>query len=189
MSTPSAQAQKLEALLARVQHNRSQARHASAASSAHARGAEIPEESFEDPPSLVPEPDSFAPPVPAARAVPPPVVPRPPVRQTTEPVVAPSPAASSRGPRTPLEIAVEDKLEHPSTRPHQSVPQRPPAAAAPAPAPAPAPRASADEPITLADPPAPAVSKPIAQVVSKQPPVASATFGDLLRRSLSLRPR
>jgi hypothetical protein len=41
----------------------------------------------------------------------------------------------------------------------------------------------------LVDPPVAQPSKPIVQVVSKHPPTASSSFGELLKRSLSLRPR
>ena len=41
----------------------------------------------------------------------------------------------------------------------------------------------------LVDPPLSQPSKPIVQVVSKHPPSVAANFGELLKRSLSLRPR
>jgi len=44
-------------------------------------------------------------------------------------------------------------------------------------------------PNLVIDPALEAPSKPIAQVVSKHPPSTPASFGDLLRRSLSARPR
>jgi DNA polymerase-3 subunit gamma/tau len=50
---------------------------------------------------------------------------------------------------------------------------------------APAPREGA----MLVDPPVVQPSKPIVQVVSKHPPTAASNFGELLKRSLSLRPR
>jgi hypothetical protein len=55
----------------------------------------------------------------------------------------------------------------------------------PAPAAAPAPT----EGRVLAEPNTAEPTKPIVQVVSKQPPPAAASFGELLKRSLSLRPR
>jgi len=47
---------------------------------------------------------------------------------------------------------------------------------------------SQGEPLII-DPPIPQPSKPVAQVVSKHPPSVALSFGELLRRSLSLRPR
>jgi len=44
------------------------------------------------------------------------------------------------------------------------------------------------EPLII-DPPVPQPSKPVVQVVSKHPPSMALSFGELLRRSLSLRPR
>jgi hypothetical protein len=179
MSTASVQVGKLEALLARVQHNRAQA-----------RGNGAAQDAFESMPSLVPAPDSH-PPTPArapaqmAAAAPP--VPRPPARPTTEPVAQPSAATGSRPARTPLEIAVENKLERPSTHPHlQAVPSQP--AQVPHPVSF-ANRPVGDEPSAVIDPTPPAASRSVGQVVSKQPLIAAQTFGDLLRRSLSLRPR
>jgi hypothetical protein len=49
-------------------------------------------------------------------------------------------------------------------------------------------RQAAEQPL-LIDPPIPQPTKPVAQVVSKHPPSVASTFGELLRRSLSLRPR
>jgi hypothetical protein len=178
MNSAALQVEKLEALLARVQANRGAARPAPSS------GASAREESFEDPPSLVPEPSFFtpqpakspAPPQPAAAPVP-----RPPVRSSTEPI-APS-ATASRPARTPLELAVETKLERPSTHPNQ-------ASAGPVvPPPVSFQRSSSDEAVVLADPAPPTASRSIGQVVSKSAPIVAQTFGDLLRRSLSLRPR
>jgi len=182
MSSAALKVEKLEALLARVQHNRDVPR---MAPSAPAFASEPQEESFEDPPSLVPEP-SFAPePARPQAAVP---VPRPPVRPITEPIAMPT---ASRPARTPLELAVENKLERPSTHPNLQPPQpvQPSGPAAVPPPVAFARPASSDEPVILADPPPPTASRSIGQVVSKAAPIASQTFGDLLRKSLSLRPR
>ena len=108
-------------------------------------------------------------------------VPRPPVRPITEPI-APS-ATASRPARTPLELAVETKLERPSTHPNLQ-------SSGPAvPSPVTFHRSTSDEPVMLADPPPPTASRSIGQVVSKSAPIVAQTFGDLLRRSLSLRPR
>jgi hypothetical protein len=41
----------------------------------------------------------------------------------------------------------------------------------------------------IADPAPPMPSKPIAQAVTKHPPTTGSTFGELLKRSLALRPR
>jgi hypothetical protein len=88
------------------------------------------------------------------------------------PATAPGRAAS------PLEAAVADQLEKP----------QPAAAPTPVPAPAPANPASQGGAV-IAAPEPPEVSRPVAQVISRHPDVAGASFGDLLRRSLSLRPR
>ena len=63
-----------------------------------------------------------------------------------------------------------------------------PAAQAPA-AQAPVMQASAPEQPRIIDPAPPQPTRPVAQVVSKHPSVTPQTFGELLRRSLSLRPR
>lgn len=175
MSSAAVQVEKLEALLARVQKNRGAPR---------AIQPEPIEELFEDPPSLVPEPASFFAPEPtkAPAAAP---VPRPPVRAATEPIAMPSTPAS-RPARTPLELAVEDKLERPSMQPG---PQPQPSASAAVPLPMTFARPGGDEPVILADPPPATASRSIGQVVSKAAPIAAQTFGDILRRSLSLRPR
>jgi hypothetical protein len=65
-------------------------------------------------------------------------------------------------------------------------PARVPRAAEPAAAKAPA---APNQPSLLVDPVLETPSKPIAQVVSKHPPSTTLSFGDLLRRSLSARPR
>jgi hypothetical protein len=52
-----------------------------------------------------------------------------------------------------------------------------------------APQPPPSEGRVLAEPNTTEPTKPIVQVVSKQPPVAAASFGELLKRSLSLRPR
>ena len=168
MNTTVGKVEKLEALLVRVQRNRTQPRNGAGASQGFAREA-----SFE--------------------AAPAPQAPRPPVRPIAEPI-AQSPATASRPARTPLEQAVENKLERPSTHPHlQAVPspQSPAQSAASAPVPQPLSfaKAGAEEPSLVVDPPPPAATRSVGQVVSKQPLIASQSFGDLLRRSLSLRPR
>jgi hypothetical protein len=70
--------------------------------------------------------------------------------------------------------------------PEPSAPQR---RAAPAAAAEPlTTRQVSDSPIII-DPAVAQASKPVAQVVSKHPPSVALSFGELLRRSLSLRPR
>jgi hypothetical protein len=133
----------------------------------------------------------LAQPVPAAidrpRIEPPvPVVsPRVPAAAAPAPAAAPAaismpgqPARAKPAP-TPLEMALEGRASR--------QPERPPPAAEAAPitfAP-PAPQGGR----VLAEPVTAEPTKPIVQVVSKQPPHAAASFGELLRRSLSLRPR
>jgi hypothetical protein len=184
MTIASAQVEKLEALLARVQRNRTQPRAGSGSN-----GRPRDEMSFEGVTSVRPAPE----PVQPAQARPPtpmaapemqaPPVPRPQVRAITEPIAAPGPGAS-RPARTPLEMAVENKLERPSTHPHQQ-----PSSAVTVPQPVSFARSASDEPVMLADPAPVQASRGIGQVVSKSPPIVAQTFGDLLRRSLSLRPR
>jgi hypothetical protein len=184
MTSAAVQVERLEALLVRVQRNRTQPRPASGDN-----GRSRDEASFEGVTSQRPAPE----PIQAAQARPPaplappemsaPPVPRPQMRAITEPLAAPGPGAS-RPARTPLEMAVENKLERPSTHPHLQ-----PSAAVTVPQPVSFARSGSDEPVMLADPPPPQASRGIGQVVSKSPPIAAQTFGDLLRRSLSLRPR
>jgi len=96
-----------------------------------------------------------------------------------QPAVMPLPAVAPALGNKPTPPA------HPAARAATSVAQRP--------APAPAPPAQAAAPpaegLVLADPVLGSPAKPIAQVVSKHPPLATPSFSDLLRRSLSARPR
>jgi hypothetical protein len=78
----------------------------------------------------------------------------------------PMPARPSAPGSTPLEMALEGEVAR--------------AAAA---------HALEIEGRVIADPAPPIPSKPIAQATTKHPPASGNTFGDLLRRSLALRPR
>src|SRR6185295_111636 len=105
------------------------------------------------------------------------------------------PAASARAePRqpdrgkpgaTPLEMAFEDQLSGAHAAP-QAKPAQQPAPASFSPQAA---ASAVREGAMLVDPAVPQPSKPIVQVVSKHPPSVASTFGELLKRSLSLRPR
>jgi hypothetical protein len=156
------QVERLTALLARVQRNRSASRAGNGAPAPQPVAAIAP-------PAAAPAPRRAEVPVPPAPVAP----------------VAPAPSAPSRGRHapTPLEMALEGRVSQPSEQfaSHTAV------APAPAPVPAAAPARAAGR--VLAEPITPEPSKPIVQVVSKQPPHAAASFGELLKRSLSLRPR
>lgn len=175
------QVERLEALLVRVQENRQRPRPAAAA---RKPAPAIAAPSLNETRRGVPAP--AAPPVSARPA-------ESPLRSV--------PAIETRGkPKsaTPLELAVEEGILQPA----QAEPPRAPAAPAPvvaapvAPAPA-APRAARQaaakppptEGVVLVDVAPTTPSKPIVQVLSPHPPQAASTFGELLRRSLSLRPR
>jgi len=100
---------------------------------------------------------------------------REPGRSESRPAPGPEPRAASRvEEREPREIPTSA-----FPRPRLDVP--PPAATLSA-------SSSHGEPLII-DPPVPQPSKPVVQVVSKHPPSMALSFGELLRRSLSLRPR
>jgi hypothetical protein len=164
----STQVERLEALLERVRENRGQPR----------AGA----------PAQPAAPARFE------AAAPAPARPAPP----------PAPAAARAEPRqadrakpgaTPLEMAFEDQLSGPHAPPQaKPAPQPAPASfkpreAAPSFAQQSSAAAAPREGAMLVDPVVPQPSKPIVQVVSKHPPSVASTFGELLKRSLSLRPR
>ena len=167
--------ERLQALLARVQENRHQPR--DGAADAHPQIAAVPQPVYQP-----------AQPAPASRAA------------ATQPRTA-----EPRGGRpaaTPLEMAVEGRLGEPAyvaqpaapnpapVRPQlqqvqpQAQPQAQPRAQAAAPA-APV----SHEGVVLVEANVAQPTRPIAQVVSMNPPSLAPTFGELLRRSLSLRPR
>ena len=116
-------------------------------------------------------------PAPAARAAPAPAA--APVRAAPPPEQRPKPKAA-----TPLEMAVEGRMSQPvSPQPEvkRPMPQTTPKIAAVA--------APVSEGVLLVEGTMAEPSKPIVHVVSKHPPSTALSFGDLLRRSLSLRPR
>jgi len=183
------QLQRLEALLERIQQNRGGTSAGGGAAPVQAIAAAKPR--VEPAVSARPASTSGAPrakaaPTPlelalegrASRLTPQQPVPKPAVAAPVAPAAParPAPAAPARAAAQPAPAA--------------------PAAPAPAPAraqvyqnaPAPAP-APVREGRVLAEPTVAEPTKPIAQVLSKQPPIAALTFGELLRRSLSLRPR
>jgi hypothetical protein len=98
----------------------------------------------------------------APAAVPPAAVPaqREPTRRESRPAPRPEPRVASR-------VEQREPREVPLSGP---------------------PRQTHGEPLII-DPPVPQPSKPVVQVVSKHPPSVALSFGELLRRSLSLRPR
>jgi hypothetical protein len=108
-------------------------------------------------------------------------------RAPQEPAFTPAERRTRPG-ATPLEMAVEDTLDRPAVAPVVPLPTRAAQPAAP-PAPAPAAAAARRDGVVLADPLPATPARPIAQVLSKQAPITPTSFGDLLKRSLSLRPR
>jgi hypothetical protein len=158
------QVQRLEALLERVQENRAQPRAGAPAQPA------------------APARFEAAAPAPARPAPPPaPAAPRAEPRQ---------PDRAKAG-ATPLEMAFEDQLSG-AHAPPQAKPAPAsftPREAAPSFSKQSAAAAAPREGAMLVDPLVPQPSKPIVQVVSKHPPSVASTFGELLKRSLSLRPR
>jgi hypothetical protein len=179
------QVERLTALLARVQRNRGLPRGDNGASRPQA--------------APMTAPVAAAPP---ARRAEPPVaaVPTPPAAVMATPAGA-SAAARARPAPTPLEMAFEGRVSQPEqlTQPIDLAPL-PTASSSGGTAAASRGGASADTAASrggasgrdgrvLAEPNTPEPSKPIVQVVSKQPPHTAASFGELLRRSLSLRPR
>jgi hypothetical protein len=145
---------------------------------------------------------------PAAAAPPsPPAKPQMPARTAVEAPAARAPAAEAPSARrpgqdrsaTPLEMAVAE-LDLPSGGAPAPAPSRldarrevpataAPIAAAAAPAPVPmAPPIAPDEAFVIEPEPMREPARPIAQVVSRHSPQVDATFGAMLKRSLSLRP-
>jgi len=202
------QVERLQALLEKVKQNRSAAREAPA-SAARAPMAAAPAAAPRAPapaPAAAPSPTARKPaqgapttpvgmPTPARRApaieeeldfssLPPPGASRAPAQ---EPAFTPAERRTRPG-ATPLEMAVEDTLDRPAVSP--VLPQQPARAPVPAAQPvAAAAPAQRRDGVVLADPTPPTPGRPIAQTLSKQPPVLPVSFGDLLKRSLSLRPR
>jgi len=104
-----------------------------------------------------------------------------PVPMAAAPMAAAPMAAPGPDPRAASRPEQRDPREVPtSTFPRPRVDVPPPAATLSA--------TSHGEPLII-DPPVPQPSKPVVQVVSKHPPSVALSFGELLRRSLSLRPR
>ena len=111
-------------------------------------------------------------------------------RAPQEPAFTPAERRTRPG-ATPLEMAVEDTLDRPAVAPVVQLPTR---AAQPAAPPAPVAQAqpataARRDGVVLADPVPATPARPIAQVLSKHAPITPTSFGDLLKRSLSLRPR
>ncbi|HET8938044.1 MAG TPA: hypothetical protein VFN67_31590 [Polyangiales bacterium] len=125
-------------------------------------------------------------------------------RVLTPDMAAASAAAAPARPAQPAKPAQAPAAQAPATQPRAGAPAQPPAIQTPGSQPkagAPVPRAPEPQPA----PPAPvpqepivprtfepevprAANRPIAQLVSKHAPVVDATFGAMLKRSLSLRP-
>jgi len=106
--------------------------------------------------------------------------------QTPEVVAAPAAAAPARPAQPAKPAQAPAAAQAPATQPKAGAP------VPRAPEPQPAPQAPvAQEPIVprTFEPEVPrAANRPIAQLVSKHAPVVDATFGAMLKRSLSLRP-
>jgi hypothetical protein len=184
----SQQVERLQALLDRVQRNRAAPRNGAPVP---ARAAAVAAPAAQRP-AMPPPPEAIA-----QIATPAPTT--SPGRKT-----APTPlemafegrasrAQSMDAPTQPIAIAPMAPTPAPAPAPRAQAPAAAPAPRAPVaqPAPAPAPKA-APAPVegrVLAEAGEVQATKPIAQVVSKQPPIAALSFGELLRRSLSLRPR
>jgi translation initiation factor IF-2 len=214
--TSTQQVERLQALLEKVKQNRDAAREAPAgparaAAAMPAASAQVAAAPRAAPAAPAPAPTAKKPaasaqapttpvgmPTPMRRApaieeeldfssLPPPGASRAPAQ---EPAFTPAERRTRPG-ATPLELAVEDTLDRPAVSPVVSQPARPPAPAAAQPAPAPpvAQAAQRRDGVVLADPAPPNPGRPIAQTISKQPPISPTSFGDLLKRSLSLRPR
>lgn len=157
----SQQVERLQALLERVQRNRG-ARPAAAPAAAVAVAAAA-QAAFQE------RPEPMAP----ARA-------------------QAAPGGRAKTAPTPLEMALEDRASRrvdPPTQPISFTPGPMPRAAVPPPAQPLAQSPASEAGRVLSDPEPAEPSKPIVQVVSRQPPIAASSFGELLRRSLSLRPR
>jgi hypothetical protein len=167
----SSQVDRLQALLHRVQQNRVKPRPDGGAGEqlgARERGA----------PSGRPVPMAGAPMASAPMASAPMAAAAPPQRELARPDSRPAPGPE---PRAASRVEQRDPHEVPtSVVPRPRVDAPPPAATLSA--------ASRGEPLII-DPPVPQPSKPVVQVVSKHPPSVALSFGELLRRSLSLRPR
>jgi hypothetical protein len=155
------QVERLEALLATVQRNRGAQRGDNGAERVQQAPAVVRRTPAEPPPAPVAAPVSAPPPPPPAPPAPAPAMAQP---------------ARARPAPTPLEMALEGRASGGVGKPERAAP------AAPPPSPP-------TEGRVLAEPNTAEPTKPIVQVVSKQPPAAAASFGELLKRSLSLRPR
>jgi hypothetical protein len=181
------QTDRLQALLVRVQENRQQPR------GGNTRAYQAPPAVQEAPVvhRAQPAPREVPQPVYAAAAQAPAA--QPAFGERTQPRSADPRGAKAAA--TPLEMAVEGRLSAPIHAPANTPPQAPAQSHAHAPpqrahAQAAAPAAPVSrEGVVLVEAQVPQPTRPIAQVVSMNPPSLAATFGELLRRSLSLRPR
>jgi hypothetical protein len=143
-------------------------------------------------PPAPPAPAPVAKPQPIAR----PAIAEPPApRAEVQPPRSAEPQPARRGQdrsATPLEMAVAELDLATATAQSKAEARREPVAAAPAPAPAPiAPPIAPDEAFearVIEPEPMREPARPIAQVVSRHAPQVDATFGAMLKRSLSLRP-
>jgi hypothetical protein len=158
----STQVDRLQALLHRVQQNRGKPRADGGASEFSARERAAP--------SGRPVPTAAA--SVAASSIPPPQ--REPTRLEGRPAPGPEPRAAFAREQRDLREAPT------SVVPRPRIDAPPPAVTLSA--------TSQGEP-RIIDPPVPQPARPVAQVVSKHPPMVALSFGELLRRSLSLRPR
>jgi hypothetical protein len=172
---------KLGSLLDRVQRNRQEPRPRSAGLGFGSTQAAAPANSQNVPHAAT-----------AATAPRPPEAARP---RLATPAEAAPPPPPRRPPASPLEqaLAVEVQREVPQmpSAPPPPLPAaepRPPQAVSRRPSPIEAVAPDAIVPRLIDPDPPREVARPIAQLVSKHAPAADATFGAMLKRSLSLRP-
>ena len=158
----------LQQLLARVQHNRAQPR--AAVSDMQAQSSSP--QGMRAQPIALPESDDYAAPLAAPLAAPVPVA-----------VEAPQAPLAQETPRRSVPI---DLLPEPTTAVQFGRPQP---LTMPSEMPASSPAAVRVQGAVIAEPVPAAPSRPIAETVSKSPQLRPMTFGDLLWRSLALRPR
>lgn len=195
--------ERLEALLSRVQENRNRPRTRTpaglGAAPQVAKAAEAPKAApVREPQAAAPRPAPVmqkpvvrtippAPPTPSGKAIA-----QPPAARAAAPEPGPASQPARRPGQdrsaTPLEMAVAElDLASAAASNKAEVRREPAAPAAPAVAPAIAPE-EAFEPYVIEPEPIREPARPIAQVVSRHAPQVDATFGAMLKRSLSLRP-
>ena len=178
------QVQRLQTLLETVQRNRQRPGEPIGAAANVVQGkapANTTKGAAEPARARVPTPEVVAGPAAAA-----PARPAKPAAPATQPKVG----APAQAPAAAQAPATQPKAGAPAQPPAVQTPGSQPKAGAPMPR-TPEPQPAAQEPIVprTFEPEVPrAMNRPIAQLVSKHAPVVDATFGAMLKRSLSLRP-